>query len=509
MAYHIFAAIRVGSLEQELSIYEIGGKRQFKRIDRIINRIPVGRETFELGRISYDAMERLFEVLNGFAEIMKTYKVNAYKAYATSAFREAENSKIVTDRIKVRTGINIDVVSNSEQRFINYKALAVNPDIGFDEIIRESTAIIDSGYGGMQISLFDKDKLVSTENLPLASSKIAEMVGELPVSRDIIIKDIREITDAELESYRRLYLKNNVITNLIGMGESISYILRSEDRPGMAVFTSEEVMERCDEVISMRVERLEERLYVNRSLAEALFVTAVIYRRLIEFFGAKKIILPGTGFCDGVAAQYGEKTKLLKFSHDFEEDIVAASRNMAKRYKCDTAHSKLVEAYALAIFDGMKKIGGFSKRDRLILRIAAILHSCGKFINIKNSAGCGYNIILSTEIIGLSHEERLLTANVVKYNTAEFDYGLTESGADLIRAAKLTAVLRLANALDRGHKSKPESMKITANDKERKLLISVSSKEDMVLERTELEKKAVFFEEIFGLRPVLKHKKVL
>ena len=511
MAYHIFAVIRVGSLEQELSIYEIGGKKEFRRIDRIINRLPVGRETFELGRISYESMERLFDVLNGFAEIMKTYKVNAYKAYATSAFREAENSKIVTDRIKVRTGITVDVVSNSQQRFLNYKAIAVKPDLNFSEIIKDSTAIIDSGYGGIQISLFDKNKLVSTENLPLAAVKIAEMVEELPISGKLITEEIREITDGELISYKRLYAKNNTISNLVGIGESTNYLFRGAGsvNDGVLILDAGDVLAKCDEYIMMGINNLEEMLKINRSIANALLVSSVIYKRIIELFEAKRVIIPGSGFCDGAAAEYAEKNKLVKFKHDFEEDIVAASGNIAKRYKCDTEHSRLVEDYALKIYDSMKKIGGFSKRDRLILRIAAMLHSCGKFINIKNASLCGYNIILSTEIIGLSHSERELAANVVRYNTSEFDYNMTEDGDKLIRTAKLTAVLRIANALDRGHRNKPENLRVAVNEKEKKLVISASSKADMTLEKMEVERKADFFEEIFGYRPVLKSKKVL
>ena len=79
MAYQIFAVIRVGSLEQELSIYEIGGKKEFRRIDRIINRLPVGRETFELGRISYESMEQLFDDI--FIHIFKENSI-AFPEYA-------------------------------------------------------------------------------------------------------------------------------------------------------------------------------------------------------------------------------------------------------------------------------------------------------------------------------------------------------------------------------------------------------------------------------------------
>ena len=73
-------------------------------------------------------------------------------------------------------------------------------------------------------------------------------------------------------------------------------------------------------------------------------------------------------------------------------------------------------------FDNMKKFHGLGQRERLMLQIAVLLHACGKFISIRNSNECSYNIIMSTEIIGLSHLEREIIANVVRYNIRDFDY---------------------------------------------------------------------------------------
>ena len=86
-----------------------------------------------------------------------------------------------------------------------------------------------------------------------------------------------------------------------------------------------------------------------------------------------------------------------------------------RRYRCNTSHSESVEEYALIIFDAIRKISGLTKRDRLLLQIGAILHDCGKFVSIKNVDECGYFIVLSTEIIGLSHAERKMVAGVVRF----------------------------------------------------------------------------------------------
>ena len=171
------------------------------------------------------------------------------------------------------------------------------------------------------------------------------------------------------------------------------------------------------------------------------------------------------------------------------------------------------------IFDSTRRFHGLGDRERLLLQIAVTLHACGKFISMKNSNECGYTLIMSTEIIGLSHLEREIIANVVRYNIRDFDYDMmqleTEAGQDLagvsdrtaitILIAKLTAILRLVNSMDKTHKSKLIDCRMAV--REGQLVITTGYKGDLALESASFEQKAAFFEEIFGIRPVLKQKR--
>ena len=67
--------------------------------------------------------------------------------------------------------------------------------------------------------------------------------------------------------------------------------------------------------------------------------------------------------------------------------------------------------------------------------------------------------------------------------------------------AKLTAILRLANSMDRGHRAKLAGSRIAVKDK--KLVITTDCPEDVMLEDLSIQQKSDFFEEIFGIRPVL------
>ena len=258
---------------------------------------------------------------------------------------------------------------------------------------------------------------------------------------------------------------------------------------------------------------------MNREYASLLMPCAVIYRKFLEMTGAEMIWIPGVRLCDGIAAEFAADKKLIKFRHNFDNDIISTSRSMAKRYQCLSRHTETVEKYVLQIFDTMRKYHGMGQRERLLLQIAVLIHACGKFISVRNSNECAYNIIMSTEIIGISHLEREIIANVVRYNIRDFDYNMVRMETELdevtdsfsgqnevmLLIAKLTAMLRLANSMDRGHSAKLADCRMTVKDQN--LIITTDYHGDITLESVSFEQKAAFFEEIFGIRPVLRHKK--
>ena len=485
MAALTFAAIDVGSFEVEMGIYEISNRNRIRKLDHIRHVTALGSDTYNNGKISYEMVEELCDVLAGFAGIMKSYKVTEYRAYATSAMREARNNRIVLDQIRVRTGIQVRIISNSEQR-----------------------------------SLFDKNLLVTTENLPLGVLRIRGTLQDVNTTVEQYRDLIGEMVDNELENYKKMYLKDKKIKHLIGIGENILYLFRYEDhgKPLRRV-TRERFDEFYARLVTMNETQIEEAFGVSREYASLLLPCVVIYKKFLEMTGAEMIWIPGIRLCDGIAAEYAADKKLLKFRHNFDNDIISTSRTMAKRYQCMSRHTETVEKYVLQIFDTMRRYHGMGQRERLLLQIAVLIHACGKFISVRNSNECAYNIIMSTEIIGISHLEREIIANVVRYNIRDFDYNKVRMETELdavtdsfggqnevmLLIAKLTAILRLANSMDRGHGDKLADCKMAVKDG--KLMITTDYPGDITLEAVSFEQKAAFFEEIFGIRPVLRHKK--
>lgn len=505
MSVTLFAAIDVGSYEVEMKIFQCVTRKDIRQIDHIRYRIELGKDTYNTGKVSEKKIGELCRVLNDFVKIMEGYKVQAYRACATSAIREAQNRLLLLEYVEQMTGISIEVLDNSEQRFLDYKSVAFGVK-DFYKIIQNGTAIVDVGSGSAQISLFDNDKLVTTQNIKIGNLRIHEKMADFSTQTIHMETMVEELINNELESFKKMYLKERDIRHLVLTGSYVLEILMKQS------VTREEYLKMYDQIIQMRPEEIARKYGIPSESASMILPSVTIYKRIIEELEPEIIWLPGMDLSDGIAYDYAQKKKIIKIPHDFNDDIVAAARVMAKRYQCSKGHIRNLENLALLLFDKIKRISGLKERDRLLLQIAVILHSCGKYINMSNRAECSYNIIMSTEIIGLSLQERRIIASVVKYNTTDFTLEDVVaqpqmSNKDYLLITKLVALLRVANAMDRSHRQKFE--KVKAEMKEQKLIITVETNEDITLEKGTFPPKADYFEEVFHVRPVIRKKKVL
>ena len=509
----LFAAIDVGSYETGMKIFELSRKSGVKELDYVRRRVDLGTDSYNTGKISYERMDELCNVLNGFRDIMDSYKVESYRAYGTSAIRETENTNVILDQIKLRTGLTVSSLSNSEQRFLDYKSVALRSS-SFHDIINSGTAFIDIGGGSTQVSLFDSSKLITTVNLRIGILRLRSSLTELEPGSINYERLLNELIEDEVHTFKKLFLKKMVISNIIVVDDHLPYIIHklsgnSADDSFDSSVTADQFVEFIDKLKQMSNEQISKEVGIPMESSPLLLSSSYIIKQLIKAMEAEKIYVPGVSLSDGIAYDYAEKNKIIKSAHDFGQDIISSVENISLRYRGSQGTGSLLSKSALAVFDGMKKYHGIDQRGRLLLEIAARLRDVGKFISLAAPAESAYSIIMGTEIIGLSHLEREMVALLVERSyTGDMTYedvmvyGLDEKS--YLTVIKLTAILRLASGMLRSHKRKYESVKAVVKEKE--LIITVDTNDDISLERGLFHRRAGLFEEVFGIRPVLKKK---
>jgi exopolyphosphatase/guanosine-5'-triphosphate,3'-diphosphate pyrophosphatase len=519
MAYKTFAAIDVGSYEIAMKIFEISSKNGIKEIDHIRHKIELGTDSYLTGKLSNEKINELCRILNEFRQIMKSYKVDDYKAYGTSAIRETQNVFILLDQILTRTGIKIEVLSNSEQRFIDYKSVATKGR-EFQKIIEKSTAFIDIGGGSIQVSLFDADSLVTSQNIRPGVLRMKEEFTHMPIKSHHLESIVGEMVCGSLESFREMYLGDRKIQNIILVDDYVSLVIQRNYLGGKTgkkcQVDTETFLEFSEGFNRKKAREIADEFGIPEDNISLLHISTLMIKHMLKIFGGELIWAPGVCLCDGIAYEYAEKNKLLESSgniviHDFDQDILACARDVNRRYHSTEYRTREREEIALNIFDSMKKKHGLSKRDRLLLQLAAILSECGKYISLAYVGESSYNIVMATEIIGLSHLEREIVANVVKYAIDNFEYygvlgrETTLDKDSYLKIAKLTAIIRLSEVLDFSSKGKVNKLKVVNEDDKMSLVMETNA--DMTLEFGLFNKHASFFEEVFNIKPVLRQKK--
>lgn len=507
MAYRRFAAIDVGSFEVEMGIYEISASQGIRLVDNIRHDIALGSDTYRDGVISYELVQELLEVLCDFASIMKSYRCTDYRAYATSALREAKNREVVLDQIRVRSGIEVQVITNAEQRFISCKALAARGE-EFERIIADGTAVAEVGYGSTQITCFENGRMTSTQNLNLGTLRLKELLSRINTDRAERELILGEMAYHELETYVRLHQGEKGPKNLILIGDTVRLLYdrvmrHYKNDPEKDQYQNREKFEKGYRyVIGMTDTQISDTFGLSMGNAGLAAPAAILCHCIMEMTGAEKLWIPGTRQIDGIAAEYAFEHKLIRAKHDFDADIVNAVRVIAKRYGEGDSHRDFTVKTALKIFDAMQKGHGLTARDRLLLQIAAMLHHCGRYVNMSRASLTTGDIVKATELVGITSMEHELLANVVRNEENGFAWdGLT------MQAAKLTAIVRLASSLDRSAKQKAGEFKVQLDKEEDQLVISTRYAGDMTLERLSFELSKSFFTEIYGIEPVLKQKR--
>ncbi len=495
MAISTYAAIDVGSSELSMKIYEISKAKGIHELSHIRHTLSLGSETYSNGLISYQTTKEICTTLNDFKRIMAEFDVTDLQVCGTSGLREATNSLVVLDQIEIQTGFKVEILSNSEARFLYYKALALR-EKNFETLIENGTLIIDIGAGSIQLSLFHQGCLCVTQNLLLGSSRIQQLLQVMQEEAYDFHALIDEYIEKDLSNFVKLYLDSIQIKSIIALGDMIPEIYYQMN------YKWDE--SKCNKMLN-NGKILKE---LDSTHARQIAPTILLCRKISQLTGCPNIHFSAIDFCDGIAASYAERKYKLLSSHDFTKDIISASENIARKYKVDWEHIQNVQTLALQIFDKIRKLHGLGKRERLLLQISVILHSCGLYIDSIESRECSYRIIMSTEIMGLSHKERVMVAHIVRYNSTavppQDELKEDFSKEDYITMVKLNAILRTANVLDKSNHHKIKNVGVSLKDGI--MTITADTMADITLEKGLFHRKADIFQEVFGIRPRIKQK---
>jgi exopolyphosphatase/guanosine-5'-triphosphate,3'-diphosphate pyrophosphatase len=177
---------------------------------------------------------------------------------------------------------------------------------------------------------------------------------------------------------------------------------------------------------------------------------------------------------------------------------------LAQRYQYDSAHAHQVECLAGTIFMELAEYHGLGREDRKLLEYAAILHDIGYYVSAAGHHRHALMMILTEPLTVFTREEVKIIANVARYHrkalpTPEHTIYGTLSEEDRQRVNYLAAILRVADALDRSHRSLVKEL--TCEVTEDSVIFNVVAEAELPQETAAVARRGDLFQAVFRKVP--------
>ena len=501
-----FAALDLGASAVRLVIAE-GEGDAMRIVEEASRGVLIGKDTFTSGRIGQPTVEAALQALEGFRSIMDTLGVVRYRAVATSALREASNRDTVLDRIRVRTGIDVEVIDGSEENRLTY--LAVRESLkSLPDFATETCLVAEVGGGSADLSTLHEGEPAHSGTYAIGSIRLrqsfAAFQGTPTHFQKLILRHIKNVVD---DIRRELPLDS--VKHFIALGADarlVARVLGAAESSSPSTVPREAFLKACAEIAALDVDTILATYGLSQAEAETLVPALLVYAELIQATRAQDITVSNATLRHGLIFDLARSEAGLGIEV-FSRQVLASASAVGEKYNYDAKHARNIANLALRLFDELKAEHGLDARDRLLLEVAALLHDIGLFVNLRAHHKHSQYLISVSEIFGMSRDDLLVVSNIARYHRrglpqrSHIPYMALDREAKIV-VNKLGSILRLANALDADHQQKVKNVRVRSEGGV--MAFEVEGVGDLTMERLALLARSDFFQDAFGRRVIFR-----
>lgn len=281
------AAIDIGSNGARLLIKKFDDSApEFERIRKLMFiRVPLrlGKDVFTLGKISKERAEMMLHMMKGFKQFMLLYDVQAFRACATSAMRDAENGKKVMKRIFDKTGINLEIIPGSAEAQLLCNNLVENTESNMGNF-----AYVDVGGGSTEISLLHDGILAESHSFNIGTLRL--LSGNVKTEEWNNLKTM-------LEEYAQEFPD----TRIIGSGGNINKLYRLvKDKNSNKKLNVEQLRTIHNQLSQLSIEERKVKFNLKDDRADVIVPAGEIFLTVAGHLKCDEIIVPNISLADSI-----------------------------------------------------------------------------------------------------------------------------------------------------------------------------------------------------------------
>jgi exopolyphosphatase/guanosine-5'-triphosphate,3'-diphosphate pyrophosphatase len=501
-----FAAIDIGSNSCRLKIGRVvQHKLRVVHEDREVTRL--GASVFESGIVSPEAMAATLRTLKRFYKAVQSNGADRVRAVATSAMRDARNSRAFLAWVRDETGWDVEIISGLEEGRLIHRGVVDNePGAG------GRCVLIDVGGGSCEITLSEHKRIRDTISLPLGAVRLTKefLHSEVPSKEEI--RRLRQFVDRELRRGKRRLLaeigERHGVRLAIGTSGTAAALSDAGRALGKGRATRALVPTPLVRKLSTKLTRMNNGQRsavpgIGPRRSEIIVAGAQVFAEILEQFGLAGFRYSPMGLRDGMLAQMlAEQDPRASVHQEFERERWQGVLEACRRYGIDPRQAEPVRQHAAQMFHDLADVHELPEEYRTWLGAAAMLRDIGKFVNHQGYHRHAQYIIANSELYGFTPQQRVITSAIARYQgkSRPEPEGRTMRQVppdEYEHVRRAVVLLRLAVALNQDRASDVLKVRVRVYPK-RVMLELLPGRTGAELELWSLRKEAAYFREVFG-----------
>ncbi len=498
------AAIDLGTNSFHAVLVDIYSDGSFRTIDKLKEMVILAEKGMD-NYLSEDAMERGLEALQRIKFLCDSQEVEEILAFATSAIREAKNGGDFIQRMIDEVGIKARAIPGQmEAELIGF---AIRHSIALDE---EMVLMVDIGGGSVEFIIGNNEEFVYHKSLKLGVARMAaKFVSHDPITKDEI-KSLRKHYKKTLKEIKDI-MKEHEVKTIIGSSgtmENIGEMVASRNSLTANITLNELVFDASDfkelykEFIQLDRKERSNIKELDEKRIDIINPGMVLLKYLVKKFNIEDIKISEAALRDGMILNFINKERpKLDLVANFPDPRKRSIFELLRKCNWMEAHSTHVAGMALQLFDEFKEELKLEEKDRDLLEYAALMHDIGYYISYSKHHKHALYLIRHSDLRGFNEDEINIMANVARYHRRStpkkrhFLYKKLEKPLQK-KVKRLSALLRVADGLDRSHYQNVEKLEIDNGTEKVNLYITTMG--DPELEIWGAERKSKLFQKVTG-----------
>lgn len=477
------------------------------------HRLPVrlGRDVFHTGQISDAALGEVVDVFRRFRATCERHGTSHIRAIATSAMRDARNRDLLVDRVRDASGIEIEVISGTQEAYLLKLAIETKVDLR-----QGRSLLVDVGGGSVELVIVEDGQVVSADSYRLGALRMLEALraseGGSETFVDLLHRHLKSLDHRIADRFETLHIDRYIAVG--GNIESLADIQNAgapaRKSEGVEAHAIDDLHRRILDLAGMSIAERMEKFALKPDRADTIVPAGIVYAHLGQLAGVPRLLVPRVGIKDGLVVEIVRGHFEVFAAEDHVDVVLSSCRAMGRRFHYEAAHAETVCTLARQLFDQTKALHGLGGRARVLLEAASLLHDVGVAVNNDGHHKHSQYLIQSSDLVGLTDEERQIVGMLARYHRKsppqrEHEDYMRLRRKDRTLVERLTAILRLADALDRQHATVVRGVGVEIREDRVDLRPILASDEQtrLTLEGKAVEEKGVLFGQLFGRRPCL------